>query len=305
MPSNKHRTTLEQWRILQAVIDHGGYHQAGAALHRSPSSLNHAVARLQQQLGVELLRVEGRKAVLTPAGEVMLRRSRQLTEDAYQLETLSENLNRGWEPQIRLAYDAIYPQHCLLDALKAFHPISRGSRIRIEETVLTGTQECITEARADLVICSQVPKGYLGEYLLQVQMVPVCHPEHPLTLSPQILTPLELSQALQIVIRDSGKQPQEQQGWLRSEQRWTVDYVDLAIELLLSGLGFAWLPLHQVEKRLQQGELVRLQLTEGNDRRMPMHLVIPQPDRIGPGAQALQQLLLNRSGAVADRNLRV
>ena len=171
MSLSKHRTTLEQWRILQAVIDHGGYHQAGEALHRSPSSLNHAVAKLQQQLGVELLRVEGRKAQLTEAGEVMLRRSRQLTDDAYQLETLSENMQRGWEPEIRLAYDAIFPQQRLLHVLKAFYPHSRGSRIRIEETVITGTLECITEARADLVICSTVPKGHLGEYLLSVQMI--------------------------------------------------------------------------------------------------------------------------------------
>tara|TARA_R110002167_G_scaffold244923_3_gene450381 strand:- start:1670 stop:2557 length:888 start_codon:yes stop_codon:yes gene_type:complete len=288
----KHRTTLEQWRILQAVVDHGGYHQAGDALHRSPSSLNHAVAKLQQQLGVEILRVEGRKALLTPAGEVMLRRSRQLTEDAYQIETLSDNLNQGWEPQIRLAYDAIFPQQPLFSVLKAFHPLSRGSRIRIEECVLTGTQECIREARADLVICGQVPKGYLGEYLLQIQMIPVCHPDNPLLLGPERLTPQELTQSLQIVIRDSGKQPQELLGWLRSEQRWTVDHFDMAINLLLTGLGFAWLPLHSVEKPLQSGELVRLQLTEGNDRRIPMHLVIPQPDRLGPGARALEQLFL-------------
>jgi DNA-binding transcriptional LysR family regulator len=291
---SKHRTTLEQWRILQAVIDHGGYHQAGEALHRSPSSLNHAVTKLQQQLGVEILRVEGRKAALTEAGEVMLRRSRQLTEDAYQLETLSDNLNRGWEPQIRVAYDALFPQQALLQALKDFHPISRGSRIRIEETVLTGTQECITEARADLVICSQVPKGYLGEYLLQVQLVPVCHPEHPLNLEPHLLSQQELSQSLQIVIRDSGKQPLEQLGWLRSEQRWTVDHFALAVDLLLSGLGFAWIPLHRVAARIARGELARLQLLEGNDRRLPLHLVIPQPDRLGPGAQALLQQLLAR-----------
>ncbi len=292
MTPSKHRTTLEQWRILQAVIDNGGYHQAGKALHRSPSSLNHAVAKLQQQLGVDLLQVKGRKARLTAAGEVMLRRSRQLTDDAYQLETLSENLQRGWEPEIRLAYDAIFPQPRLLQALKAFHPHSRGSRVRIMETVLTGTHECITAGNADLVISSLVPKGYLGDYLLQVQMVPVCHPEHPLSRLNRVLNAQELSQELQIVIRDSGQQPQEHQGWLKAEQRWTVDYCDIAIELLLTGLGFCWLPLHSVASLIEQGQLVQLPLNEGSDRRIPMHLVVPQQDQLGPCAKALQQQLL-------------
>ena len=294
MPHSKHRTTLDQWRTLQAVVDCGGYHQAAEQLHRSPSSLNHAVAKLQQQLGVALLRVEGRKAVLTEAGAVMLRRSRQLTEDAYQLETLSENLQRGWEPEIRLAYDAIFPRTRLLQVLQAFHPDSRGSRLRIEETVLTGTLEAVTEARADLVICSQIPKGYLGEYLLQIQMVPVCHPDHPLNRNTGTLAPQQLSRELQIVIRDSAQQPRELLGWLRAEQRWTVDNFDIAIELLLTGLGFCWLPLDRVAPLLERGELARLPLSSGNDRRMPMHLVLPQPDRLGPGARALQSLLLDQ-----------
>lgn len=291
MSASKHRTTLEQWRILQAVIDQGGYHQAGEALHRSPSSLNHAVAKLQQQLGVELLRVEGRKAQLTAAGEVMLRRSRQLTEDAYHLETLSENLQRGWEPEIRIGYDAIFPQQRLWQALKAFYPQSRGSRIRIEETVLTGTRECIETARADLVICSAVPKGFLGEYLLQVPMVPVCHPDHPLNQTDRRLSAQELSQQLQIVIRDSSLQPDEHQGWLKSEQRWTVDYFDMAIELLQTGLGFCWLPLHKVATLIERGDLAQLALSEGQDRRITMHLVVPKPDQLGPGAKLLQGLL--------------
>lgn len=57
-----HKTTLEQWRILQAVVDHGGYFHAAEVLHRSQSSLNHAVKKLEHQLGVTLLEVKGRKA---------------------------------------------------------------------------------------------------------------------------------------------------------------------------------------------------------------------------------------------------
>ncbi|EDP99496.1 transcriptional regulator, LysR family protein [Shewanella benthica KT99] len=46
------KSTLEQWRILQAVVDFGGDAQAAAVLNKSQSSLNHAVAKLQSQLGI-------------------------------------------------------------------------------------------------------------------------------------------------------------------------------------------------------------------------------------------------------------
>jgi DNA-binding transcriptional LysR family regulator len=120
------KTTLEQWRILQAVVDYGGYAQAGEALNKSQSSLNHAVAKLQDMLGVQLLEVIGRKAVLTEAGEVMLRRSRDLSQNVQALEQLAVNINQDWEPEITLAVDLAYPREALIPALTGFLPDSRG-----------------------------------------------------------------------------------------------------------------------------------------------------------------------------------
>jgi len=41
------KTSLEQWAVLAAVVDEGGYAQAAAALHRSQSAVSYAVSRLQ------------------------------------------------------------------------------------------------------------------------------------------------------------------------------------------------------------------------------------------------------------------
>ncbi|MGL5500833.1 MAG: helix-turn-helix domain-containing protein, partial [Plesiomonas shigelloides] len=60
--SARPKTTLEQWRMFQAVVDCGGYAQAADKLNKSQSSLNHAVTKLQDMLGVQLLEVRGRKA---------------------------------------------------------------------------------------------------------------------------------------------------------------------------------------------------------------------------------------------------
>lgn len=287
MLKSKHKTTLEQWRIIQAVVDHGGYAQAAEALYRSPSSLNHAVSKLQQQLGVEILEVRGRKAFLTPQGEVLLRRSRQLTEGAYQLETLADNLEIGWEPEITLAVEPLIPRQQLFNTLKDFYPDSRGTRLRIKETIITGTSEAITEGSADLVICGTLPKGYLGESLGTIEMIAVTRSDHPLQLLDAPIDQQILSNELQIVISDSGRKPQENQGWLRSEQRWTVDNFDAAIDLLATGIGFCWLPRHRVAEAIQAGLLKALQIREGDVRTIPIYLVIPKPDQLGPCAQEL------------------
>lgn len=292
------KSTLEQWRILQAVVDAGGYAQAAELLNKSQSSLNHAVAKLQNQLGVELLQVLGRKAFLTEAGEVMLRRSRILTQQIEDLELLAASIDIGWEPEIRIAVELIYPKNFLYQALAQFYPQSRGSRIQIIDTVITGTTEIIREAKADLVIAATgvIPKGFLGEPIYIAHMIPVIGVNHPLA-SETSLGLEQLSQFLQIVIRDTASKPQDGPGgWLKAEQRWTVSNFYEAIEILKSGIGFSWLPQHLVDPLLDNGLLLRLPLKQSSERLVPMSILTPKEEKLGPGSRQLRQLILALHG---------
>ncbi len=291
------KSTLEQWRILQAVVDAGGYAHAAEMLNKSQSSLNHAVAKLQNQLGVELLAVNGRKAYLTPAGEVMLRRSRILTQNIEDLELLAANIDMGWEPEIKIAVEIIYPKEKLYRALAKFHPLSRGSRIQIIDTVITGTSEMIVEAKADLVIAAAgvIPKGFLGEPIWNTSLVLVCAALHPLTQIAD-LDAEELSQHLQIVIRDTAARPDEKGGWLKAEQRWTVNNFYDALDIVRQGLGFCWMPDFLVEDAIKSGSLVRLQLKQSSERLIPLSLIVPKEDKLGPGGRQLKQILLAEHG---------
>ncbi len=174
------RVTLDQWRTLQAVVDHGGFAQAAEALHRSQSSISYTVARMQEQLGVPLLRIDGRKAVLTEAGEVLLRRSRQLVKQAGQLEELAHHMEQGWEPEVRLVVDAAYPTARIVRSLSAFMPQSRGCRVLLREEVLSGVEEALIQGAADLAISGLIIPGHLGADLSVVEFVAVAHPDHPL-----------------------------------------------------------------------------------------------------------------------------
>lgn len=286
------KTTLEQWRILQAVVDHGGYAHAAKQLNKSQSSLNHAVAKLQSQLGVQLLEVKGRKAFLTKAGEVMLRRSRLLSRNAEDLEELAKNINQKWEPEINIALELAFPDAFLLPILAEFYPQSRGSRLNIIDTVLTGTEELISSGWADIALTASIPKGILSEPILHTQFVAVCSPKNVLADMKGEIDPEDLAQHLQIVIKDTGLSPVEKQGWLKAEQRWTVSKFESAITLLRQGLGFCWLPTHDVEAYLNSGELTRLKIKGSNFRSVTMSLVTPHSDRMGPGTQLLTDLIL-------------
>lgn len=286
---NSPRVSLEQWRTLQAVVDHGGYASAAKALHRSQSSLSYSIKRMQHLLGVALLRMDGRKAVLTEAGEVLLRRSRQLLHDAQSLEALARQMEQGWESELRLVVDEAFPSALLMQVLGDFSPVSCGSRIVLQKAVRNGVLEALSRGEADLAIAYQLPRGFLGSPLLSFDYIAVAHPEHPLHQSGQYLTTVELRQERQVVVRDSGQQQRRDLGWLDAEQRWSVSNIDTALSTVCQGLGFGWLPSHAIAAALESGELKPLPLREGGHYRGQLYLVYGR-EVPGSAACALAEL---------------
>jgi DNA-binding transcriptional LysR family regulator len=284
------RVTLDQWRTLQAVVDHGGFAQAAQALHRSQSSVSYTVGRMQEQLGVPLLRIDGRKAVLTEAGAVLLRRSRQLVKQASQLEDLAHHMEQGWEAEVRLVVDAAYPNARLVRALSAFMPQSRGCRVRLREEVLSGVEDVLLDGIADLAISALNIPGYLGTEMSTVEFVAVAHPEHALHRMNRPLTFQDLESQLQIVIRDSGRKPKDA-GWLGAEQRWTVASLATAASFVASGLGFAWLPRQTIDRELREQVLKPLALEQGGHRHPMFFLYASKEKPLGPATQILVELL--------------
>ena len=285
------RTTLEQWGVLQAIIEQGSYARAAEKLHRSQSSISYMVAKLQEQLGVELLAIEGRKARLTPHGAVLLNRAKELLIDAQRLEQLAGSLRIGREPEVRLTTDIVLPSKLLLDALTRYAEIAPTTRVQLREVVLSGADEALIDQTADLVIGSQVPPGFLGDLLVEVQFVAVARPDHHLHQLGREITVDDLAREQQIVIRDSGTREPRDEGWLGAARRWTVTGVETSISLVAGGLGFAWLPCHLIQPHIEAGTLKPLPLREGQRRRAPLYLMFSQPELAGPATRELAQVL--------------
>jgi DNA-binding transcriptional LysR family regulator len=282
--------SLEQWRVLQTVVDYGGFAQAAKALHRSQSSISYTVSKLQQQLGVKVLEIRGRKAQLTEAGEVLLRRSRAILEEALALEDVASHLKQGWEPEIRLVVDAAFPMQILLEALKAFAPQDRGTRVLLKEVVLSGARDALESGESDLVIGSDFPDGFLADQLLDIEFIAVAHPAHHLHQLGRTLTERDLQKELQVVIQDSGESSPRNVGWLGAEHRWTVSSFDKAITTISSGLGFGWLPHNQIQEQLQSKCLQPLPLKRGKTYHAHLYMCFGQ-EFPGEASKLLASLL--------------
>ncbi len=285
------RISIEQWRTLQAVIDQGGFAQAAKKLHRSQSSISYTVAKLQEQLAMPVLEIEGRKAQLTPVGEALLRRSRQLVQQAQELENFAHSLQQGWEAQVNLVVDTAFPTDKLMHALRRFEPLSRGCRVQLREVVLSGAEDALEEGRADLAICAHVPARFLGEPLLEIDFIAVTHPQHPLQQLNRDITVSDLEGELQVVIQDSGLRYTKNIGWLGAEHRWSVSSVETAVAAVSEGLGYAWLPRHRIAQMLENSLLQPLPLERGSHYKAALYIVHGRNQENGPGTRLLAKLL--------------
>jgi DNA-binding transcriptional LysR family regulator len=283
---NLPRTTLEQWAVLAAVVDQGGFAQAAATLNRSQSAVSYSVARLQEALGLALLAVEGRKSVLTPEGESLLARARNMIKDLDTLESVARSLKKGWESELTLVVDAAFPRSSLLSIVAELQTTCPSTQIQLSDVVLSGAEEAILEGVADLVVTSRVPPGHLGDWILDVDFIAVARPDHPLFLLERELTTDDLVRHVQAVVRDSGTSHPRDEGWLGAQRRFTVSSMDASLATIAAGLAYAWLPEHMLREQLQGGALRRLPLVSGASRKVSLHIVPVHPEALGPAARA-------------------
>ena len=284
------QVTLEQWQALIAVVEHDGYAQAAEALNKSQSSVSYAIQKLETVLGISAFKIKGRKAELTPAGKMLYQRASILVSEAKEVEALASRFAVGWEAEIRIAMDTLFPEWLMLDVIEAFtesHPLTR---ISLHETVLSGTDEALLRKEADLVIGARVPPGFLGDPLMNVTFIAVASAAHPLHQLQHPITYDDLRQHRQLVIKDSGSRDMDA-GWLGAQQRLTLSHIHTSINAACRGLGYAWYPELKIKKELLEGRLVPLPLATGGKRHISLNLTLAEGSFAGPACKAFAELL--------------
>ena len=283
------RITLDQWSALAAVVDAGGYAKAAERLHKSQSSVTYAVQQLESQLGVKAFRIEGRKNVLTPTGELLYRRARYLLDEAMALERESKRLSAGWEAQIRLAVETVFPSWLVLHCLDRFGAEAPNTRIELIGTVLGHRTDLLASGAADLAVYPVVPAGFTGEALMRARFALFASLKHPLHKLGRRLTQRDLRKHRHLVIRESSPD-RANPASVDVTQRWTLTHVGTAIEAARAGYGFVLLPEDLVRDELAAGALKELPLP-GTERFVELYLIYADREHAGPGALRLGEIL--------------
>jgi DNA-binding transcriptional LysR family regulator len=290
------RISLDQWNVLVSVVESGGYAKAAERIHRSQSTLTYAIQKLERLLGVKVFELRGRRSVLTPTGELLYRRGKTLVEEAARLEHAAGELSKGWEAEIRVAAEILFPTWLLIRCFGEFAKERPETRIDLRETVLGGTDEALASRSVDFAIGTSVPPGFVGDVLAPMRAICVAAPSHPLHALGRAPTFEDLSHHRHIVIRDSGAQRVRSGGWL-NETRWTVSHKATSLHAVTQGLGYAWFPEDWIRGELERGALKPLPLAEGAEKLATLYLIFADREAAGPGTMRLVEIIRRETAA--------
>src|SRR5690606_17645034 len=204
--------TLDALRVIEAIARRGSFAAAADELHRVTSAVSYTVQKLEEDLGVSLFDRSGHRARLTGAGELLVTRGRELLGAAAQLAGDVRAVASGWEPQLTIALDAVYPEELLVPLLARFYAEHQApadaeaaaggalTAIRISSEVLGGAWDALESGRADLAIAPGLAPlpGFHTEALDSVPFVRVAAPTHPIFAEPDPFAVRELYRAIAV-----------------------------------------------------------------------------------------------------------
>ena len=267
-------TTIDQWEVLEAVVQLGSFAAAASKMNRSQSTISYAVSRLQDQFRIPLLEMKGRKAQLTEAGKALLADVEPLLSGFRALEQRAASLAVGGETEISLSVDSVYPDDRLFAALAELTRVYPHTHLKLHRGTFMSSVFEFANHGADLCIVGTPTQEHLIKQILDIRIRAVARADHPLNAGGRQLTRVDLIQCLAVVIEGATGPAPVRQPHAPAQRQIAVTSIESAIEAVRSGLCFGWLPVYRILPHLESGELIGLRLPMGGERFARMSLVL-------------------------------
>lgn len=171
---------LRQLEYFAAVARHRHFTRAADELFVTQSALSQQVRRLEQELGLALLKRTSRGVELTPAGADLLRRAESILAEVERARTDMDGhagVSRGLVRVAATTGDAMR----LPQALATFHREHPGIRIGLRQGSTADVVELVRSGAADMAVigATGVP-GFEQEVVSDEDLLVICAPDDPL-----------------------------------------------------------------------------------------------------------------------------
>lgn len=261
------KISLEALEVIDAIARKGSFAAAAESLHRVPSAITYTVRNLEAAMGVTLFDRRGHRAMLTEAGEELLREGRHLLRAANELELRIKRVATGIETELCIALSDLLRIEAIYPVLQDFYAEGFGTRIRLLREVFGGSWDALISGRADISIGApgEGPPGggYSSRALGNLKFAFAVAPHHPLAQLPEPLQNEDIRQYRSVSAADSSRNLSPRtSGILSGQDVLTLPDMQSKLAAQIAGLGVGYLPRSLAERYAARGELVIRRVAE-------------------------------------------
>jgi len=253
--------TIHQLQCFDAVVTEGSFQAAAEKIRRAQPSISLAVKNLEGQLGLSLLDRSGYRVSLTETGRSFHERARAFLNELHALKTHATQLAMGEESELRVVVGDLCPLRENLALLRRFFDGCPGTRLHIHFEAISGPWERLIDGEADLILHHIDKSDPRFEFLdlFQVQLVPVVAPGFLRFPISRAITPEQMRDYVQCVIRDTSRRsPPRDYFLVEGARSWTVSDQLMKKELIVQGMGWGHMPRYLIEDELRDGRLLSI-----------------------------------------------
>lgn len=286
--------TSDSVAVFLAVLDHGSFSAAARALGRVPSAVSMAIANLEAELDLSLFERGGREPRPSAAAQALEPQARQIAQQLRQLQAHAQSLHQGLESRLALAVAPELLGTHWNDALAVLAQEHTGLAVEVLVAPQADALRLLHQGVAQLALVFERPSLDGREDFQEVgseTLVAVMSPGHPLLAGgPRALRSEHVIQTRQIVV--AGREAVSDPRFVLARQHWRTDSHQAALNLVLAGLGWAFLPRAFVAPQVAAGTLVEVAFENlSNDLTLWVDLVWSRERPLGLGARRLVELI--------------
>jgi DNA-binding transcriptional LysR family regulator len=253
--------TLHELQCFVAVATEGTFQAAADKLSRTHPTVFAAVRNLERQLGLQLLDRSGYRIALTEAGRSFRAKATGLMRELESLRTHAAQLAMGQESELRIVVGDLCPLPATLGLLKQFFSASAATSLHLYFEAISGPWERLFDGEADLILhhIDSSDQRLESIALFGVPLIPVVAPEFLPFRITKTITPEQMRDYCQCIIRDTARHSQPRDYFvLEGAKQWTVADQLMKKEVILQGMGWGHMPSFLVSQELRQRRLLSI-----------------------------------------------
>jgi DNA-binding transcriptional LysR family regulator len=282
--------TLDQLRTFIAAVDAGSFSAAGRKLRRAQSAVSQTLANLEAQIGVKLFDRSARYPRLTEEGRSLLVDARSVADTVDGFKARARAMREGLEPELSVAMDVMYPMEALTRAATHSRRTYPHTPLRLYVEALGGVIKPVLDRKCSIGVIGSLPvvsDELQSEPLLDLPMVTVVSPAHPLATMRGAVSASAVAKHVQLVLTDRTTLTEGRDFGVLSPLAWRMADLGAKHAFLRAGLGWGHMPRHMVQADLDSGVLVKIRV-QGLPREalMSMRVVFRKDAPPGPAARA-------------------